>query len=41
MPTKRAILLELTGAELRVNVAFYELDVYDRRVRSQLILGNV
>ena len=37
MPTKRAILLELTGAELRVNVAFYELDVYDRRVRSQLI----
>ena len=37
MPTKRAILSQLTRDELRVNVDFYELDVYDRRVRSQLV----
>ena len=37
MPTKRAVLNKLTRDELRVNVDYYELDVYDRRVRSQLI----
>ena len=37
MPTKRAILSELTRDELRANVDFYELEVYDRRVRTQLI----
>ena len=37
MPTKRAILSELTRDELRANLDFYEFDVYDRRVRAQLI----
>ena len=37
MPTKRAILSELTRDELRVYVDYYELDVYDRRVRSKLV----
>ena len=37
MPTKRAILSELTRDELRANLDFYELDVYDRRVKAQLI----
>ena len=37
MPTKRAILSELTRDELRGNLDYYELDVYDRRVRSQLV----
>ena len=36
MPTKRAILAELTRAELRVNVDCYELTVDDRRVKAQL-----
>ena len=36
MPTKRAILAELTRAELRVNVDCYELTVEDRRVKAQL-----
>ena len=37
MPTKRTVLNKLTRDELRVNVDYYELDVYDRRVRSQLV----
>ena len=37
MPTKHAILSELSRDELRANVDYYELDVYDRRVRTQLI----
>ena len=37
MPTKRAILSELTANELRDNLDHYGLDVRDRRVRSQLI----
>ena len=36
MPTKRAILAELTRAELRVNLDYYELTVDDRRVKVQL-----
>ena len=37
MPTKRAILAELTQDELRTNVDHYELGVDDRRVRTQLV----
>ena len=37
MPTKRAILSKLTRDELRICVDYYELDVYDRRVRTELI----
>ena len=37
MPTKRAILSELTRDELRDHLDYYGLDVHDRRVRSQLI----
>ena len=37
MPTKRAVLNKLTRDELRVYVNYYDLDVYDLRVRSQLI----
>ena len=37
MPTKRAILSKLTLDELRINADYYDLDVYDRRVRNQLI----
>ena len=37
MPTKRAILSELTADELRANVQYYELDVYDRRVKTELV----
>ena len=37
MPTKRAILSELTRDELRDNLDFFELEVDDRRVTSQLI----
>ena len=37
MPTKRAILAELTADELRAYVDHYELEVSDRRVRAQLI----
>ena len=37
MPTKRAILSKLTRDELRINADYYDLDVYDRRVRNQLI----
>ena len=37
MPTKRAILSKLTRDELRVCADYYELDVYDRRVRSELV----
>ena len=36
MPTKRAILAELTRAELWVNLDYYDLTVDDRRVRAQL-----
>ena len=37
MPTKHAVLNKLTRDELRVYVNYYDLDVYDLRVRSQLI----
>ena len=37
MPTKRAVLAELTRAELRANLDHYELTVNDRRVKSQLV----
>ena len=37
MPTKRAVLAELTPAELRDNLDHYGLDVRDRRVRAQLV----
>ena len=37
MPTKRAVLSELTRAELRANLDSYELAVDDRRVKAQLV----
>ena len=37
MPTKRAVLAELTRDELRDNLDQYGLDVHDGRVRSQLV----
>ncbi len=37
MPTKRAILSELTADELRANVDYYELVVFDRRVKTELV----
>ena len=37
MPTKRAVLAELTPAELRDNLDRYGLAVDDRRVKSQLV----
>ncbi len=37
MPTKRAILSELTADELRANVEYYELGVYDRRLKTELV----
>ena len=37
MPTKRAILSELTADELRANVDYYDLPVYDRRVKTELV----
>ena len=37
MPTKRAILSELTAEELRANVEYYELPVHDRRVKTELV----
>ena len=37
MPTKRAVLAELTRAELRANLDHYELAVDDRRVTAQLL----
>ena len=37
MPTKRAILSELTADELRANVEYYELAVYDRRIKAELV----
>ena len=37
MPTKRAILAELTRDELRTNVDHYELEVEDRRINTQLV----
>ena len=37
MPTKRVILAELTRDELRINVDYYELEVEDRRVKTQLV----
>ena len=37
MPTKRAVLAELTRAELRDNLDHYELAVDDRRVSAQLV----
>ena len=36
MPTKRAVLGELTAEELRASVDYYELEVADRRVKAQL-----
>ena len=37
MPTKRAILSELTADELRANVDYYDLPVHDRRVKTELV----
>ncbi len=37
MPTKRAILSELTADELRANVEYYDLDVHDRRLKTELV----
>jgi hypothetical protein len=37
MPTKHAVLGELTADELRANVDYYELEVADRRVKVQLV----
>lgn len=37
MPSKRSILEELTIDELRANLDSYELEVDDRRIRTQLI----
>ena len=37
MPTKRAILAQLTATELRTNVDRYDLYVDDRRVKSQVV----
>ena len=37
MPTKRAILSELTADELRANAEYYELEVHDRRVKTELV----
>ena len=37
MPTKRAILAELTSRELRTALAGYGLQVEDRRVKAQLV----
>lgn len=37
MPTKRAVLAELTRAELGTNVDRYDLEVPDRRVKARLI----
>ena len=37
MPTKRAVLAELTRNELRTTVDHYELYVDDRRVNTQLV----
>ena len=37
MPTKRAILAELTSRELRDAIDGYGLGVDDRRVRAQLV----
>ncbi len=37
MPTKRAILSELTADELRANVQYYDLAVYDRRIKAELV----
>ena len=37
MPTKRAVLKELTTNELRANVDYYELPVQDRRLKTHLI----
>ena len=37
MPSKRAILTELTRDELRANVDRYDLEVQDRRVNARLV----
>ena len=37
LPTKRAVLAELTAEELRATVDYYELQVADRRVKAQLV----
>ena len=37
MPTRHAILAELTAEELRASIGFYELAVADRRVKQQLV----
>ena len=37
MPTKRTILSELTTDELSANVDYYDLPVYDRRVKADLV----
>ena len=41
MPTKRAILAELTRDELRTRLDHYELEVEDRRVNAQLVAALV
>ena len=37
MPTKRAILAQLSAKELRASAGSYELHVDDRRVKAQLV----
>ena len=37
MPTKRALLAELTAQELRDSAGLFELDGFDRRIRDELI----
>ena len=37
MPTKRAVLAELTRAELRAGLDHYGLEVDDRRIKAQLV----
>ena len=37
MPTRRAVLAELTLAELRANLDHYGLEVDDRRVKAQIV----
>ena len=37
MPTKHALLAELTSHELRANIDYYELQVADRRMKAHLV----
>jgi hypothetical protein len=39
MPTKRAVLDQLTRAELQEAATRYEIEVPDRRVKDQLVEG--